>query len=68
MKMNARIQVEHGITEEMTDIDLGKWQLFRTAGEKFTIDQRALKLANMPLSAKLTRKIQLGILLLARAN
>jgi acetyl-CoA carboxylase biotin carboxylase subunit len=44
IEMNARIAVEHGITEEMTDIDLVKWQLLLAAGEKLTIDQKDVKI------------------------
>jgi acetyl-CoA carboxylase biotin carboxylase subunit len=44
IEMNARIQVEHGVTEEMTDIDIVKWQMLIAAGEKLTIDQEDVKI------------------------
>ena len=40
MEMNTRIQVEHGITEERTGIDIVKEQIRISAGEKFKIKQK----------------------------
>ncbi len=39
MEMNTRIQVEHTVTEELTDIDLLKLQISIAAGEKLKIKQ-----------------------------
>ncbi|MDR2436114.1 MAG: acetyl-CoA carboxylase biotin carboxylase subunit [Puniceicoccales bacterium] len=53
IEMNARVQVEHGVTEEMTDIDIVKWQMLIAAGEKLTIDQKDVKIQRHAIECRI---------------
>ncbi|MFM7743110.1 MAG: acetyl-CoA carboxylase biotin carboxylase subunit, partial [Verrucomicrobiota bacterium] len=44
MEMNTCIQVEHGVTEEVTDIDLVRRQILIACGEKLELSQKDVKM------------------------
>ena len=53
MEMNTRIQVEHGITELVTGIDLVKWQILIAAGEKLSCTQDDIKLTGHSIECRI---------------
>lgn len=53
IEMNTRIQVEHGVTEEVYDIDLVKWQLRIAMGEKLPMEQKDIVIKRHAIEARI---------------
>lgn len=53
MEMNTRIQVEHTVSEEITNIDLVAWQLRVAQGEKLSFVQDDIKLRGWAIEARI---------------
>ncbi|MCQ9208667.1 MAG: ATP-grasp domain-containing protein, partial [Omnitrophica bacterium] len=53
LEMNTRIQVEHGITEMVTGIDLLKQQIKLAAGEKLRLNQDDVKIQGWAIECRI---------------
>lgn len=53
MEMNTRIQVEHTVSEEITNIDLVRWQLRVAQGEVLPLTQADVKLRGWAFEARI---------------
>src|SRR5689334_1263132 len=53
LEVNTRLQVEHGVTEEVNDIDLVEWMLLQAAGEMPPLDQASVKPQGASIQARL---------------
>ena len=53
MEMNTRIQVEHPVTEEVTDVDLIKEQIRLACGEKLGISQKDICLKGHAIECRI---------------
>lgn len=54
MEINTRIQVEHPVTEMITDIDIVKWQILTSAGEKLPFKQEDITLRGHSIECRIT--------------
>ena len=53
LEMNTRIQVEHGVTEMVTDVDLLKQQIGLAAGEKLRLKQDDIKIKGWAMECRI---------------
>ncbi len=53
MEMNTRIQVEHTVSEGVTDIDLVKLQIELAAGQKLDLKQRDVKISGHAIECRI---------------
>lgn len=52
IEANTRLQVEHGVTEEVTGVDMVKMQLLVAAGSRLPISQRDVRLHGWAVEAR----------------
>lgn len=53
IEMNTRIQVEHGVTEQITNVDLVKWQIRIAMGEKLTLSQKDIRIQGHAIECRI---------------
>ncbi|WP_341237729.1 biotin carboxylase N-terminal domain-containing protein [uncultured Limnobacter sp.] len=53
IEMNTRLQVEHGVTEAITGIDLVQWQLRIASGEQLTLQQEHIRFNGHAIQGRL---------------
>jgi urea carboxylase len=53
LEVNTRLQVEHGVTEEVTGIDLVEWMVRQAAGECPVLDQSRIKPCGASIQVRL---------------
>lgn len=53
MEMNTRLQVEHGVTEMVTGLDLVKWQIRIASGLRLQFEQRDVELRGCAIECRI---------------
>ncbi|WP_322495713.1 acetyl-CoA carboxylase biotin carboxylase subunit [Chloroflexus sp.] len=53
IEMNTRIQVEHPVTEQVTGVDLVRWQLRIASGERLTLRQEDITIARHAIECRI---------------
>lgn len=56
MEMNIRLQVEHGVTEMLTGIDLVKWQIRIAAGVNISFTKEDVRLLGSAIECRINAK------------
>ena len=52
LEVNTRLQVEHGVTEEVTGIDLVEWMVRQAAGENLSLEQLNIRPSGCSIEAR----------------
>jgi urea carboxylase len=53
LEVNTRLQVEHGVTEEVNGVDLVEWMVLQAAGEMPPLDQASIKPSGASIQVRL---------------
>jgi propionyl-CoA carboxylase alpha chain len=53
LEMNTRLQVEHGVTELVTDLDIVEWMIRVARGEKLDFAQKDIKLKGWAMESRI---------------